>query len=213
MTDDVNTYLYGCVSLLVPECVGYLSVYVCKTHTKVVLVLRYQGIHNIIKRNNTSNVARSPIQSKKQDIKNRSGGEGWRQQERGVGQNLLGQAIKRGLYNIEGVRNPLPTMTHKELFWKKDVLIVQKKSLKSYLKDFHFSKVAGQKPAVLQKMSSIAVVFEEICSKFQKHIFHRIHLSSCLLKLYYSQHCLIEVLQDFDIYLDLVLLREALKVW
>ena len=61
MTDDVNTYLYGCVSLLVPECVGYLSVYVCKTHTKVVLVLRYQGIHNIIKRNNTSNVARSPI--------------------------------------------------------------------------------------------------------------------------------------------------------
>ena len=43
MTDDVNTYLYGCVSLLVPECVGYLSVYVCKTHTKVVLVLRYQG--------------------------------------------------------------------------------------------------------------------------------------------------------------------------
>ena len=24
-----------------------------------------------------------------------------------------------GLHNIGGVRNPLPTMTHEELFWKK----------------------------------------------------------------------------------------------
>ena len=43
MAGDVNIYLYGCVSLLVPECAGYLSVYVCKTQIKVVLVLRYQG--------------------------------------------------------------------------------------------------------------------------------------------------------------------------
>ena len=34
------------------------------------------------------NVARSPIQSKKQDIKNSSGGEGWKQRGRRVGQNL-----------------------------------------------------------------------------------------------------------------------------
>ena len=35
MADDVNIYLYGCVSLLVPECAGYLTVYVCKIHIKV----------------------------------------------------------------------------------------------------------------------------------------------------------------------------------
>ena len=37
-----NIYLYGCVSLLVPECTVYLCVYVCETHSKVVLVLKYQ---------------------------------------------------------------------------------------------------------------------------------------------------------------------------
>ena len=41
MVGDVNIYLYGCVSLSVPECAGYLSMYVCKTQIKVVLVLRY----------------------------------------------------------------------------------------------------------------------------------------------------------------------------
>ena len=30
----------------------------------------------------------------------------------------------RGGYNIGVLRNPLPTITHKELFWKKDALIV-----------------------------------------------------------------------------------------
>ena len=34
MADDENIYLYGCVSLLVAECAGYLSVYVCKIHIK-----------------------------------------------------------------------------------------------------------------------------------------------------------------------------------
>ena len=29
-----------------------------------------------------------------------------------------------GLHNIEGARNPPRTMTHKELFWKKDVQVV-----------------------------------------------------------------------------------------
>ena len=43
MADYVNIYLYGCVSLLVCEYAGYLSVYVDKTHIKVVLVLRHQG--------------------------------------------------------------------------------------------------------------------------------------------------------------------------
>ena len=38
-----NIYLYGCVSPLVPECAVYLCLYVCETHGKVILVLRYQG--------------------------------------------------------------------------------------------------------------------------------------------------------------------------
>ena len=68
-----------------------------------------------------------------------------RQHEIGVGQNFkkLVKAIQRGLHNIGDVRNRLPNMTHTELFWKKDVLIVQEKSLKSLLKEFIFSKVAG----------------------------------------------------------------------
>ena len=49
----------------------------CVKDSKVVLVLRYQGftfkIHNVIKENNISNVPLSPIQSKKQDIKNSRG--------------------------------------------------------------------------------------------------------------------------------------------
>ena len=47
--------------------------------------------------------------------------------DRGVGQKLKKVVLmvnKGGLQNIAGVKNPLPTMTHKELFWKKDVLIV-----------------------------------------------------------------------------------------
>ena len=68
MAGGVNIYLYGCVSLLVLECAVYVCVYVCiisnqstskkpcyvsdlnkfnallyKTHSKLVLVLRYQG--------------------------------------------------------------------------------------------------------------------------------------------------------------------------
>ena len=134
--------------------------------------------------------------------------------ERGVGQNFkkMGQAIQGALHNIGGVRNPLTAMIHKELFWKKDVLIVQEKSLKRLMKEFIFSKVTSQKPAALQKISSITVIFEEFFLKFPEHVFHRIHLSGCFLKLY-SQHCLTEVLQDFDIHLDLLLLRQTLKVW
>ena len=115
-----------------------------------------------------------------------------------------------GLYKIGGARKPLPTMTYKELFCKKDALVVQEKSLKRLLKDFISSKVAGQKPAALQKISSITVIFEEFFLKFPEHVFNRIHLSSCFLKLY-SQHCLTEVLQDFDIHLYL-LLCQTLKV-
>ena len=126
---------------------------------------------------------------------------------------MVGQAIKGSLHNIGGVRNPLPNMFPKDLFWKKDVLIVQEKSLKRLLEEFNFSTVAGQRPAVLSKMSSIAVVFEEFSFKFQQHVFHRIRFSSCFLKLYYSQHCLIDVLQNFNIHLDLILLRQALKRW
>ena len=43
MAGGVNIYLYGCVSLLVPECAVYLWVFVYETHSKVFLVLRYQG--------------------------------------------------------------------------------------------------------------------------------------------------------------------------
>ena len=35
-----------------------------------------------------------------------------------------GRQYGGGLHNKGGVRNPLPTISHKELFWKKDVLIV-----------------------------------------------------------------------------------------
>ena len=45
-------------------------------------------------------------------------------------------------HNIRGIRNSLPTMTHKELFWKKDVLIFEEKSLKRLVKEFIFSKDA-----------------------------------------------------------------------
>ena len=102
-------------------------------------------------------------------------------------------------------------MAHKELFQKKDVLIVQEKSLKQLVKEFILSKVAEQTPAALQKINSITVIFEEFFFKFPEDFFHRIHLSGCFLKLY-SQHCLIEVLQDFDIHLDLLLLRQTLIV-
>ena len=52
----------------------------------------------------------------------------------GVGQNFkkVGIQYRGGLHNIVGVSNPLPTMTHKELFWKKDVLIVQEILEKSF---------------------------------------------------------------------------------
>ena len=88
--------------------------------------------------------------------------------------------MQEGLHNIESVRNPLPTMTHKDLFWKKDVLIVQKKSLKRLVKEFIFSKVADQKPAALQKISLITVIFEEFFLKFPEHVFHRIHFELLL---------------------------------
>ena len=58
-------------------------------------------------------MARSPIQSRKQDIKNT--------REVKVGSN---GKIWGSLRNIGGARNPTPTITHKELFWEKDVLVV-----------------------------------------------------------------------------------------
>ena len=36
----------------------------------------------------------------------------------------IGWGEGRGAYNIGVLSNPLPTITHKELFWKKDALIV-----------------------------------------------------------------------------------------
>ena len=132
------------------------------------------------------------------------------QRRRGVGKNSknVGQGILGGLHNIQGVRNPLPFMTHKELFWKEDVLIVQEKSVKRLVKEFICSKVAGLKPATLQKMSLITGIFEEFCQKFPEHLFCRINFSGSFLKLYYS----LTELQDFDIYLDLLLLRQTLEV-
>ena len=47
-----------------------------------------------------------------------------------------------GLHNIGGVSNPLPTMSHKELFWKKDVQTVYEKTFKWLVKEFIFSNVA-----------------------------------------------------------------------
>ena len=72
------------------------------------------------------------------------------------------------------------------------------------VKEFIFSKFSCKKPATLQKMSSITGIFEEFCYKFPEHLFCRIHFSGCLLKLYYSPT---EVLQDFDIHLNQLLLH------
>ena len=127
MAGDVDISSCGCVSLLIPECAMYRCVYVCETHTKNVLVLGYQGstlIHNIIKWNNTSNVARSPIQLKKQDLKNSSGDEGWRQQEREVGQNFKrwyrhyrGVFITYGMLGTLCQLWPIKGCSGKRMFW------------------------------------------------------------------------------------------------
>ena len=121
----------------------------------------------------------------------------------GKGEEELDKILKRqcvgnigGLYNIEGVRNLLPTMTHKELFWKKDVLIVQEKSMKRLVKDFIFCKFVGKKPLLYNKWAQ-SQVFLKTCLKFLEHLFRRIHFSGCFLKLYYS---LTEVLQDVTLH-------------
>ena len=82
-------------------------------------------------------------------VKNISEGEGWRRLERGVGQNFqkMRQGIQRTLHNIKGVRNPLPTMSHKDVFWKKGELKAQEKSLKRIVQEFRFSNVGDQKTA------------------------------------------------------------------
>ena len=80
------------------------------------------------------------------------------------------------------------------------------------MEEFILSKVAGQKPASLQNGRSIAGIFEEFCLKFSKHLFFRTNFSGYLLKSYYIYHCLTEVLQDFEIHLNLPLLRQTLKV-
>ena len=64
--------------------------------------------------------------------KKTAGGRRLEVADRGVGQNLKnvdwkytgGAGGGGGLHNILGVRSPLLTMTHEELFWKKDALIV-----------------------------------------------------------------------------------------
>ena len=63
--------------------------------------------HPFSQRNKTSNIA---------------GGEGWKQQIEGLDKILKRCAVNIG--DIGSVRNPLPNMTHNELFWKKDVLMV-----------------------------------------------------------------------------------------
>ena len=69
-------------------------------------------------------MARSPIQSKKQGIKSNRGG-GWKQQKEQLDKfKKVGQAIYGGLHNIGGFRKLPPPMTHKELFWENDTLIV-----------------------------------------------------------------------------------------
>ena len=47
-----------------------------------------------------------------------------------------------GLHNIGGVRNPLPPMSHKELFWKKGALTVKGKSLRRIVEEFILIKAA-----------------------------------------------------------------------
>ena len=109
MAGGVNIYLHGCVSLLVPECAVYLYVYVCKTHSKVVLVPTFNIYRSIILSEITHQMWHvHPFNQRNQTSKK---ARGWRLEptERGVGQNF---------------KNPLPTMTHKERFWKKDALVV-----------------------------------------------------------------------------------------
>ena len=136
------------------------------------------------------------------------------QSRKRVGQNFkkVWQGILESLHNIKDVRNPLPTMTHKQLFWEKDVLMVYVKFLKRLVNEFILSNVTCQKPVTLQKMISITGIFEEFCLKFPEQVLHRIHFSGFFLKLFHSQHCLTEVLQNFDIYLDLLLLPQTQKV-
>ena len=69
--------------------------------------------------------------------------------EEGLDKNLksLGWQYKGGwgwgLHNIGGVRNPLPTISHKELFWKKVVLMVKGKCLELIVEELILIKVAG----------------------------------------------------------------------
>ena len=95
MVGGINIHLYGCVSLLVSECAVYLCVYVCETHSKVALLLRYQGLslseithqmwhgHPFSKTNKTSKIA--------------GVGEGWKQQIEG-----LDKSLKRWVGNVGG---------------------------------------------------------------------------------------------------------------
>ena len=44
MSGGINMYFHRCVSLLVPVCAVYLCMYVCETHTRVILALTYQSL-------------------------------------------------------------------------------------------------------------------------------------------------------------------------
>ena len=72
---------------LMPCCIKHASRSFWYWGTKV----RHVWIHNIIKQNSTSNVAWSPIRSKKEDNRKSSGGGGWRRQG-----GVLNKILKRG---------------------------------------------------------------------------------------------------------------------
>ena len=92
-----------------------------------------QLVHPFSQRKKTSKIAGGVKIGWKENM-------GWKNFQRG------GVGNKGGYHNIGGARNTPPTMIHKELFWKKDALVVQEKSLKRLVKEFIFGKVAGQRP-------------------------------------------------------------------
>ena len=54
-----------------------------------------------------------------------AGSEGWKQRKDGLDKFKNGGVGNiGGLHNIGGPRSPPLTMIHKELFWKKDALVV-----------------------------------------------------------------------------------------
>ena len=78
MTSDINVYLNGCDSLMVPECAVYVSVYVCETQqdcfgTKVPWIDIYRSVISLSEITRRMWHGHPFIQRK--DIKNSRGGE------------------------------------------------------------------------------------------------------------------------------------------